>query len=291
LVRWAVSRATISRLQLLAAALLFSTGGAAIKATTLDSWQVACFRSGAAVAAVLVLAPASRKNWTWRVPVVGLAYAATMVLFVASNKLTTSANAIFLQDTAPLYLLLFGPWLLKEAIRKSDLILMAVLALGMSMFFIGKQMPFHTAPDPARGNLVAVVSGITWALTIAGLRWLEVREHGRQAGMDAVAAGNAIAFLACLPKALPVAHSTPIDWLTVAYLGVFQIGLAYVFLTRAVRRVPALEASLLLLAEPALNPVWTWAVHGERPNALALVGGALIIAGTAGRMLQHDGTA
>ncbi|MGH7585251.1 MAG: DMT family transporter, partial [Gemmatimonadales bacterium] len=101
-----------SRLELLGAAAIFSTGGAAIKATTLTSWQVASFRSGIAAIAVLALVAASRRGWSWRTLVVGTTYAVTLTLFVVANKLTTSANAIFLQATAPLYLLLLGPWLL-----------------------------------------------------------------------------------------------------------------------------------------------------------------------------------
>ncbi len=108
------------RLLILAAAVLFSTGGAAIKSASLTSWQVACFRSGVAAVALLLLVPASRRLRNYRVWVAAAAYAATMILFVAANKLTTAANAIFIQSTAPLYLLLLGPWLLKEPIRRRD---------------------------------------------------------------------------------------------------------------------------------------------------------------------------
>ena len=278
----------VAALEVLAAALLFSTGGAAIKATTLDSWQVASFRSGVAAAALLALLPAARRNWSPRAVLVGLAYAATMVLYVAGNKLTTAANTIFLQSTAPLYLLLLGPWLLKEPVRRSDAGLMAVIAAGMSLFFVGEQKPLATAPDPFTGNVLSAVSGVTWALTIAGLRWLE-RKEGSGGGMATVVAGNLIACLACLPFALPVASSRPIDWAVIAYLGIFQISAAYWFLTRGIGRVPALETSLLLLAEPAVNPVWAWLVHGERPSRLALIGGSLILAGTLLNALRGGG--
>ncbi len=282
-----MSSATTSRLELLGAALLFSTGGAAIKATTLTAWQVASFRSIVAALATLLLIPASRKNWSWRVILVGVAYAATMVLYVTANKLTTAANSIFLQSTAPLYLLLLGPVLLKEPIRKRDLSLLGVLAAGMSLFFIGEQAPLETAPDPFRGNIVAVASGVTWALVIAGLRWVRGQEEGKNAGMATVVAGNVIAGAVCLPQALPVVEATAVDWVTVSYLGVFQIGMAYLLLTRAMGRIPALEASLLLLAEPALNPIWAWIVHGEQPHALAIAGGGLILAGTVGSMARR----
>jgi drug/metabolite transporter (DMT)-like permease len=97
----------------------------------------------------------------------------------------------------------------------------------------------------------------------------------------AVACGNLIAFLACLPAALPLVDVSRLDLAIILYLGVFQIAGAYYFLTRGLRAVPALEASLLLLLEPVLNPLWAWLVHGERPGPWPLVGGAAILVATA----------
>src|SRR5579872_2166675 len=113
-----------SRLLIITAALLFSTGGAAIKAATLTGWQIACSRSAVAAVVLLVALPEARRGWTWRMIPVSMAYAATLITFVLANRLTTSADAIFLQSTAPLYLLLLGPWLLHEPIRRADLIFM-----------------------------------------------------------------------------------------------------------------------------------------------------------------------
>src|SRR5438876_87828 len=95
-----------NRLLVFLAALLFSTGGAAIKAASLTGWQVACFRSAVAAAVLLAALPEARRNWTWRIVPVASAYAATLITFVLANRLTSSANAIFLQSTAPFYLLL-----------------------------------------------------------------------------------------------------------------------------------------------------------------------------------------
>jgi len=280
-----MSRGVFGRLELLATAVLFSTGGAAIKATALTNWQVICFRSAIAAVAVLLLVPAARRNWGWRPALVGVAYAATMVLFVSANKLTTAANTIFLQYTSPVYLLLLGPLVLKERVRRADLLLMLVLAAGVGLFFAAGQSSSATAPDPFRGDVLALASGFTWALTITGLRWLESMDGGREAGMTTVAIGNIIAFVACLPLAVPVDPVPAADWLVVGYLGVFQIGLAYLFLTRAVRNVQALEASLLLLVEPALSPGWAWLLHGEQPAGLAIAGAGLILAGTIVRLV------
>ncbi|MGB9606082.1 MAG: DMT family transporter, partial [Bryobacteraceae bacterium] len=150
-----------------------------------------------------------------------------------------------------------------------------IVAAGIALFFLATEAPAATAPDPFRGNVLAVISGVTWALTIAGLRWLGSR-HGASVATAPVV-GNFLAFLICLAKALPVRELGWRDALVIAYLGVFQIALAYLCMTRAIRRVRALEASLLLLVEPALSPLWAWLVHGERPSNLAMAGGGLIL--------------
>lgn len=267
-----------SRLRVLAAAALFSSGGAAIKAASLNAWQVAGFRSAVAAIALLLMMPEARRRPTPRVLLVGLFYATTMVLFVTSNKLTTSASAIFLQSTAPLHVLLLSPWLLGERVRRADLVYMGVLALGLASFFVGLDPASATAPNPWLGNVLATLSGLTWALTVMGLRWLG--RGGTDWGPASAVWGNVIACLVCLPMALPVESSRPVDWLVIAYLGVFQIALAYVFLLRGLRQVPALEASLLLLLEPVLNPIWAWMAHGERPGSWSIAGGLLILLAT-----------
>lgn len=272
---------SVPRLQILGAALLFSTGGAAIKACSLSSWQIASFRSGVAALALLLLLPGSRRWWQPRSLAVGAAYAATMVLYVSANKLTTAANTIFLQSTAPIYLLLLGPWLIREKVRRRDLAFVAILALGMILFFLGVEPPQQTAPAPAIGNALGAAAGFTWALTILGLRWLGRRDGQTGTETEAsVVAGNLIAFVCCLPLAWPVENSRSLDWVLIGNLGVFQIALAYLFLTRGIRGVSALEASLLILLEPVLNAFWAWLVHGEQPGPWSLAGCALILGST-----------
>lgn len=271
-----------SRLRVLAAAALFSSGGAAIKATQLTAWQVASFRSAVATLTFLLLLPETRRRPTARVLMVGVVYAATMILFVQANKLTTAASAIFPQATAPLWVVLLSPWFLGERIRGRDIVYMAVLAVGLACFFVGIDPASATAPNPLLGNLFASLSGLTWALTIMGLRSLgRTAADGERWGPAAALWGSIFACLGCLPMALPVGPSTGQDWLVVGYLGVFQIAVAYAFLLRGIERVPAVEASLLLLLEPVLNPVWAWIVHGERPGAWSLTGGAILLTATA----------
>jgi drug/metabolite transporter (DMT)-like permease len=272
------------RLLLVTAAVLFSTGGVAVKAASLTGWQMASCRSGVAAVALLAALPETRRGWNWRIVPVAAVYAATLVFFVVANRLTTAADAIFLQSTAPLYLLLLGPLLLGEPIRRGDLLFMAPVAVGLAMFFVGAEPAVRTAPDPARGNLFAAASGLSYALALAGLRWLGRRE--RDSGMAAVAMGNILACLAALPLALPMHSVSRADAAVALYLGVVQIGVAYWCVTRAMRRVKALEANLLLLLEPALNPVWVWLVHGERPGPWAASGGAIILLATLANTLR-----
>jgi len=266
---------------LMAAAVLFSTGGAAIKAISLTPWQIASFRSGIAALSLALLIPDGRRHWRWALVPVGAAYAATLVLFVIATKLTTSANAIFLQSTAPLYLLLIGPLLLKEPLSRSDLLVLLAVAAGMWLCFGSTGPAVASAPDPRTGNLLGAATGLTWALTVSGLRWLGRRVGA--AGNPATATvviGNLLACAATLPMALPAPYAGLRNLSVLLYLGMFQIGLAYLLVTRAIRHVPAFEATTVLLLEPALNPVWVWLVEGERPGPGSLVGGALILSAT-----------
>jgi len=273
-----------ARLGLITAAAIFSTGGAAIKLTSLTGVQVACARSGIAAIAVLLLAPESRRGWTWRTAVASIAYAACLTLFVLANKLTTSANTIFLQAAAPLYLLLLGPWLLKEPVKRSDLGVLAIMALGFVVVFLGTAPPARTAPNPALGNILAALSGVAWAFLVIGLRWLGKAEanagHEAPSPTTAVVLGNLLAAFVTLPFIFPVVAVSAADIATVLFLGIVQIAIAYMLMSRALKHVGALEASILLMVEPALNPIWSWLMHGETPGFWSLSGGALILGAT-----------
>ncbi|HET6371840.1 MAG TPA: EamA family transporter [Candidatus Polarisedimenticolia bacterium] len=274
-------------LRIVAAAALFSTGGAAIKACAFDSLAVAGLRSGIAALALLLLSAPARRGllpWRWSTAVIGCAYAATLISFVTANKLTTAASTIFLQSTAPLYLLVLGPWLLKERVRRKDLLFMAAVGIGLAVFFVRTDVAGVSAPDPARGNLFALLSGFCYALTVTGLRWVAREDAAAGAETQRAAAvvllGNAIGCAVCLPWAVPVSGTIQ-DWAVLTYLGVFQIALAYTLLTRALRSTSALEVSLLLLIEPVLNPIWAWLAQGEAPGGWVLAGGLIILVATA----------
>ena len=265
------------QLLLLVAAFLFSTSGAAIKACTFSSWQIACFRSGIAAVAVALLLPEARRIWRPRILLVGVAYAAVLVFFVLATKLTTAAQAIFLQSTSPLYLLLLAPLFLHERVRRSDLLMVTVVAAGALLLLFGEQSTAVSAPNPTRGNWFGIFSGIALAITMTGFRWMGKYGGEEESPSAVVVAGNLIAFFVTLPMALPLVHASAVDVGVILYLGVVQIGLAYTILTHSIRHVPAVEAATLLLLEPVLNPVWTWITQGEKLSAATLGGGALII--------------
>ena len=278
-----------AKLYIMLGALLFSTGGVAIKASTLTGWQLSCFRSLAAGFALLILLPAARRGWSWRSFVVAVPFAATFTLFTLANKYTTAANAIFLQDTAPLYILLLGPFLLGERIRQRDLFLMAALLIGLGLIFASTREATLSASDPRLGDVLALVSGLTWAFTVLGLRWIAVRaERHEEEPSTVVVAGCFLASVFAMLFAFPVENASTGNWLIIGYLGVFQIGIAYVFIAEGVRRVRALELSLLLLVEPVFSPVWVWIFLGESPAGLAIAGGAVVIGATAVHAVRKD---
>ena len=270
------------RSKIIAAAVLFSSGGAAIKWCSFGAWQLATCRATLAMLTILILLPEARRGWTWRTVVVGFAYAATTLLYVQANKHTTAASAIFLQSTSPLFILLLAPLLLGEHATRRDIVQMAVMGAGLGLFFLGMDRPSATAPNPALGNLLAAICAVTWAFTVMGYRWLAAR--GASVAAAAVS-GNITAAIFALVMAQPLSAGRPADWAVVVFLGVCQLGIPYLFLARAVPQVRALEVGLFLLIEPVLNPIWAWLVHGETPGPATLVGGAVILGATAGRMI------
>jgi drug/metabolite transporter (DMT)-like permease len=170
---------------------------------------------------------------------------------------------------------------LSERFRARDVVFLVGVAAGLALCIVGQPPPTTTAPSPTTGNVLAVVCSVTWALTLMGLRYVQ-RDHSQTSvGLSAVALGNLFASLAALPFAWPLPRANVVEWATIGYLGVCQIALAYVFLTAAIRVLPALEVSLLLLIEPVLNPTWTWLIRGEHPGTYTIVGGAIIITATA----------
>lgn len=276
--------ARAARLLILGAAVLWSTGGAAIKLAHASAtpWQIAGGRALFAAAALALVLPEARRGLAdRRVLALSAAYAATTVLFVFANALTTAANAIFLQDAAPLWVMVIAALLLREGPTRVELALAPVFLGGMTLFFLDRiGVGAQSGAAAALGNAIAVLSGIAFAFLIVGLRAL------RGAGAEAaVLAGNVLSFAVCLPGAAAGPLPGARDLAIVAYLGIFQLAAAYTLFARGLRRLSAVEASLLALAEPVLNPIWAFLLAGERPGPYAIAGAALILGATAARVV------
>jgi DME family drug/metabolite transporter len=264
-----------SRLLLLCAALLWSTAGAAMKSCQLSGWQIAGGRSLVAGLFLFIAVSDARRKPDRAVLATAVGYAATVTLFAVANKLTTAANAIFIQSTAPLWVVLLSPRLLGERPSRAELATIPIYGIGLFCFFLD-----DLSPGQMLGNWVALGAGLAFATCIVGLRRIQER------GPSALVYGNWIAALVTAPLWLDGPSPMLADLMVLVYLGVFQLGLAYLCFTRGVAHTPALQASLLVLLEPVLNPIWTFLIAGERPGRWAIVGGSIVLAATLWRTLS-----
>ena len=259
------------------AALLWSSGGFFIKVAPMPPMAIAFGRAlVAALLYLIVLRPDLRTaRWT-----TALSYAGCILTFVLATRMTTAANAIFLQYTGPAYVLALSPFVLGERFRPIDALCVLLSLAGMSLFFVGKVDPGHLT-----GNLLGAVSGVFFALTILFLRRDATRGNGD--AMPSTTLGNLIAAAIALPFAATSfpAALTATGIAVLLYLGLVQMGLAYILFARGVRRVPAAEASLISMLEPVLNPVWVLIGTGERPGPWAIAGGTIVVAAVVLRTL------
>ena len=267
----ASSPAVSPLLFVLAAALLWSTGGLFIKWTSLAGLELSCFRSLFALVTVAVVTRHEGFGLNRLTAAAAILYAVLVILFVLATKATTAANAIFLQYTAPVYLLILEPLVYKEKFRGRDLVTVLVCIGGMALFFVGQLRPQDVA-----GNLMALASGFFFALYFLLLRHPRAREVNRA---SSVIYGNLLVVLVCAPWGLAALSSVGRhDLLSVMYLGVVQLGVSYALFTVGMTRgVRSLDAGIICYIEPVLNPVWVFLVLGERPSRWALLGGAIII--------------
>jgi drug/metabolite transporter, DME family len=264
----------------LVAVLLWSTGGLFIKYTTLDAFTVNLGRSLFAALTVAVFTFRKGLKPNLFTLFTSLLYAGTLSCFVYANKTTTAANAIFLQYTAPIYILILSPFILKEKFRVSDLITVVICLAGMSLFFLEPQSDANKlATNVFVGNIAALASGVFFGLYFVFLRHPRSLENRNPA--LSVFYGNLLIVLFMLPLVLNDPPAPQInDILAVLYLGIFQIGIAYVFFTIGIARgVRSLDASIIGFVEPLLNPIWVFLFLQERPSIWAILGGIIIIGG------------
>lgn len=253
---------------LLVSALGWSLGGVLMK---LVDWPPFAVGGGRGfVAAVFLLAVCGRSlRFTWSPLQLGtaLAYTGCTVLFAAATKLTTAANAILLQYTAPVWVALLGAWLLQEPATRADWLTMAAAFAGMIIFlYDGLRL------NDLAGILLAIASGVSFAVMIVLLR-----KQRAVSTVEPVILGNVLAFFIGLPWICAAPWPDHRSVVALLVLGVFQLAIPYLLYSRALRHVTALEAVLIPVIEPVLNPIWVMLVIGEKPSSLALLGGAIVL--------------
>jgi drug/metabolite transporter (DMT)-like permease len=257
------------------AALLWSSSGLFIKVLPLGALQIAFARSLVAALTIALVVKLRGGRPFPRPDALALAcamsYAGVLVFFVAATKLTTAANAIFLQFSAPIYLVFLEPRLAGRRVAGRDLIAVAICLGAMALFFIGK-----LGAGTLAGNLLGVASGLCLALFSLTLK-LQRDRRPEADPIGAIILGNLLVAALCAPMALRGFHPTAIQGGILLYLGVFQIGIAYLFFNAGMKHLSATAAVVTGTLEAVLNPIWVFLGIGERPSAWALLGGAMIL--------------
>jgi drug/metabolite transporter, DME family len=260
------------------AALLWSTGGIGIKGVADPALKVTFYRSVfAAITLFILFRKHIRVRWTPAFLAAIVSYGACLTSFVVATKWTTAANAIFLQYAGVVWVLLFSPLVLKEPMRRRDVIAIVVAMAGMALFFVGKFEARGMA-----GNAMALLSSVFFAALILSLR----REH--DASRAGVTWGNVFIAMAMLPFVAGDLALTPKSFGGLAFLGVFQIGLAYAAFVKGLKYVTATEASLTGMIEPVANPIWVLLFLGERPSVYAMGGAVIVLAAIAWHTMQGE---
>ncbi|HEY0790025.1 MAG TPA: DMT family transporter [Chthoniobacterales bacterium] len=259
---------------LILCAFFWSLGGVLIKAIDWNPLGIAGTRSLIALVIFSVFLPKSWSRLSLAVMAGAVAYAGTVTSFVFATKMTSAANAIFLQYTAPVYVALLSPWLVREKIQRRDWFFIALALLGVALFFFDQ-----LTPKGWMGIGFGLLSGLFFGLFI-----LLLRRQSEGFPQSIVLYGNLLTVVVALPFIFPARHLAT-NWPWLAALGVFQLTLPYLLYAHAIRHVRALDAALVTFIEPILNPCWVLLVNREVPSAWSLAGGTLVLAATAARTL------
>lgn len=269
-----------ARLLIVSAAVLWSTGGAAIKLSDLTAAQIAGGRSVFAAITLLAFFRGARRMPTRHTLAAGAFYAATATLFVFANTLTTAGNAIFLQNIAPVWVLLLGPWFIGESSTRAERWSVPITLIGSFLFLLDDLSTGRLA-----GDLCALGASVTYAFLIMAYRRLNTSD-----GLAATVQGTLMIVLGTSPSWLIGPVPSLEDLAILAYLGIIQQGVATVLVTTGIRGVSALEGALLILFEPLLSPVWAYLALGETLGPLALTGAGLVLAATLWRARPRRGS-
>ena len=260
---------------LIIAALMWSLGGLFIKLVNLNPMAITGIRSLGAAVVLLIYIKKPKLYWNRYFFTGVLAYSMMVILYVISIRLTTAANAIFLEFTAPLYVVVYGYFLLNERINRFDIFAMVIIFLGMGLFFMD-ELSFYGF----WGNILALLAGVCLALVTVLIR------KEKESAFEIVFFGNALTTIICLPFIIQgFSSTTQVDWFIIFGLGIFQLGIPYLLYTTALKYVSALDAILVGMLEPVFNPIWVYIFVGEAMGEWAFIGAALVIIGTLGRVI------
>ncbi|MBK7230460.1 MAG: EamA family transporter [Ignavibacteriales bacterium] len=248
-------------------AILWSSGGLFIKLISLDSMELSFFRCAIAAVVFAIMFRKRILKLNSLALLNSFAYAAVLILFVIATKTTTAANAIFLQSTAPIYVLIFEPLLTKTKWERINIITIVVCFLGMILFFMG-----DLTPGDIKGNIAALLAGVAFAAFFLGMK-----KNEPQYGESSIFYGNVIVALICIPFITEMNSISLQDFAMVSFLGVFQIAFAYALFSYGLKRIIAVEASIISMFEPVLNPIWVFIGYGEVPSFYAIIGGIIIM--------------
>ena len=266
-----MKESTKGTLAMIATALLWSIGGIFIKLVPWNPLAIAGLRGviGGLVMYIYLRIRGIKPVFNKDTVKIALALAGVCSTFVAANKLTTAANAIVIQYCAPVYVLLYIAFVQKKKLRPLDIAVVPITILGVSLCFIGQMGNGHLV-----GDIIAVISGMFFAAMFISSE--NVTDQARASGIMQGQFLTAIIGLPVLFATRPAFTAQAVTGILV--LGIFQIGLAYVLYSIAIKRAPLLTCSLLAVLEPLLNPVWVFLFAGENPGVWSLVGGVIVVA-------------
>lgn len=263
------------------ASILWSTAGLFIKWVEWPPLAIAGIRSGIAGLVILFywlykykqMPPLPNVKKTFG----ALNYAVLVMLFVFANKLTTAANAILLQFSAPIWVMILGAIFLKDPIRRKDLLTVFLVIAGMSLFFLG-----DLGTGSMLGNGLAVLSGVAMAIMVISLKGVKTGSP-----LEIVFWGNVITFLIGIPFYGQITFEV-MSVVGILLLGVFQLGTAYIFYAKGIQKVTALEGILITVLEPLLNPAWVFLFNGETPTLFAVLGGTVVLSSVTYHSLKAE---
>ena len=265
-----MKKENIAIIEMLICAALWSVAGIFIKLIPWNGFAVAGMRSLIAGLTIAVYMLITRRRYilSRRMVVGGIMTAGVYTCFTVANKLTTAANAIVLQFTCPVFIVILSAIFLKQKIRKNDLAVVIATLAGIALFFFDQLKPGYIL-----GNFVAIAAGMFMAVMFILVGNMEGDER-----FSTITNGQFLTFFVGLPFIIATKPEfTAAATASILVLGVFQLGISYILYVKSTQYCPPLACCLLGALEPLLNPVWVLIFDGERPGVWALIGGIIVV--------------